>query len=402
MQQDIDKYESQIQELNKLILNNPESEINYFTRGNIKRANRHFNDAISDYNRAIDLNSSYAQAYFERAICKARTYDFEGALKDYSLGIKLKPSSAAYFNRGLSKLRLNQYLEAIEDLDRSIAMNLNFSIAYSTRAFVKSKLKNFPEAVSDLNLAFFYSDDEKKVQISKQLLNTYTEWGLSEFNESNYSRANELFEFCVKNQFVLSESRAIVYLKNKLMLLDPKTELSSNNSTYKRLQGLRDEYNMKVERNYWEVIEPMPFTQSELNVVKLIQYQGEYKIGFGKYNGESINNIIEINPDFIPSCIIFLEHFSVSNSLLINRKLSCSKMYLKAIEINLIKTILIEKWKNEADEERYLEELERREIDAESRERDRENFYAMTDGQLGDFDDYNGDIDGVMTWAGRD
>lgn len=400
MQHDIDKYESQIEELNKLILIHPDSEKHYCIRGNIKRDNKYFNDAIIDYNKALDLNSKFAQAYFERAICKVRACDFKSALEDYSFGIKLNPSSAAYFNRGLSKLKLNQNLEAIEDLDRSIAMNLNFSLAYSTRAFVRSKLKNFPEAVSDLNLAFFYSDDEKKVQISKQLLNTYMEWGLSEFNESNYSRANELFEFCVKNQFVLSESRAIVYLTNKLLLIDPKTELSSNNSTYERLQGLRDEYNMKVERNYWGVIEPMPFTQSELNVVKLIQYQGEYKIGFGKYNGESINNIIEINPDFILFCIIFLEHFSVSNYLLMNRNLSCSKMYLKAIEINLIKTILIEKWKNEADEESYLKELERREIDAERS--DRENFYAMTDGQLGDFDDYNGDIDDVMTWAGRD
>lgn len=32
----------------------------------------------------------------------------------------------------------------------------------------------------------------------------------------------------------------------------------------------------------------------------------------------------------------------------------------------------------------------------------RETFDAMTDGQLGDYDDYNGDIDDVMTWAGRD
>jgi hypothetical protein len=33
---------------------------------------------------------------------------------------------------------------------------------------------------------------------------------------------------------------------------------------------------------------------------------------------------------------------------------------------------------------------------------ERETFDAMTDGQLGDYDDFDGDIDDVMVWAGRD
>jgi len=33
---------------------------------------------------------------------------------------------------------------------------------------------------------------------------------------------------------------------------------------------------------------------------------------------------------------------------------------------------------------------------------EREAFDAMTDGQLGDYDDFNGDLDDVRTWSGRD
>jgi hypothetical protein len=33
---------------------------------------------------------------------------------------------------------------------------------------------------------------------------------------------------------------------------------------------------------------------------------------------------------------------------------------------------------------------------------ERETFDAMTDGQLGDYDDFDGNMDDVMTWAGRD
>lgn len=38
----------------------------------------------------------------------------------------------------------------------------------------------------------------------------------------------------------------------------------------------------------------------------------------------------------------------------------------------------------------------------DERDYDRDTFDAMTDGQLGDWDDFEGDIDDVMTWAGRD
>lgn|GEM_PF-3862835 len=31
---------------------------------------------------------------------------------------------------------------------------------------------------------------------------------------------------------------------------------------------------------------------------------------------------------------------------------------------------------------------------------DRDSFYAPTDGQLGDYEDYGGDIDDVMLWLG--
>ncbi len=32
----------------------------------------------------------------------------------------------------------------------------------------------------------------------------------------------------------------------------------------------------------------------------------------------------------------------------------------------------------------------------------RDTFDALTDGQMGDFNDFEGDIDDLMTWSGRD
>ena len=35
-------------------------------------------------------------------------------------------------------------------------------------------------------------------------------------------------------------------------------------------------------------------------------------------------------------------------------------------------------------------------------QQDRDNFYALTDGMFGDYEDFDGDIDDVKTWLGRD
>lgn len=50
----------------------------------------------------------------------------------------------------------------------------------------------------------------------------------------------------------------------------------------------------------------------------------------------------------------------------------------------------------------YSVHIESDDHEFKNRNYDRDTFDAMTDGQLGDYDDFDGDIDDVMIWAGRD
>jgi len=59
-----------------------------------------------------------------------------------------------------------------------------------------------------------------------------------------------------------------------------------------------------------------------------------------------------------------------------------------------------------SDDEYYQEEddddYDDDDYDDDYHDYDRDTFNALTDGQLGDYDDFGGDIDDVMTWLGRD
>lgn len=48
------------------------------------------------------------------------------------------------------------------------------------------------------------------------------------------------------------------------------------------------------------------------------------------------------------------------------------------------------------------EDFEQTFINEDDNEYERDTFDAITDGQLGSYDDFDGDIDDLMTWAGRD
>ena len=67
-----------------------------------------------------------ASFYFDRALNYERVDDYENAIQDYDRAIQLDPSYAsAYYNRGYSYYKLGQYQPAIQDYDKAKACSLD-------------------------------------------------------------------------------------------------------------------------------------------------------------------------------------------------------------------------------------------------------------------------------------
>ena len=103
----------------------------YYNIGVYKAKLKDYNGAISDYNKAIELNPNYTKAYYNRGISKSKLKDHYGAISDFNKAIELNPNyTKAYYNRGWSKDELKDEYGAISDYTKAIELNPNFDDAY--------------------------------------------------------------------------------------------------------------------------------------------------------------------------------------------------------------------------------------------------------------------------------
>ena len=110
-------YEEAILDYNKALdLSPTEICLVYSMRGNAKRNLGDFDGAISDQNKALDFDPLYADGYFNRGIAKFKKGDFDGAIQDYSQVLKINPKdSDAFFNRANVKKEIGDIKDACED-----------------------------------------------------------------------------------------------------------------------------------------------------------------------------------------------------------------------------------------------------------------------------------------------
>ena len=124
----------------------------YFTRGNTKAALGQYVDAISDFDKAIQLKPDDAKAYVNRGLAKYYLGQYLAAISDYDKAIQLKPDDAkAYSNRGAAKTDLGQYFAAISDHNKAIQLKPDAVNAYVNRGVAKHGLGQYTAAIQDFD-----------------------------------------------------------------------------------------------------------------------------------------------------------------------------------------------------------------------------------------------------------
>jgi tetratricopeptide (TPR) repeat protein len=105
----------------------------YFERGITKlNSNNDYLGAISDFNKAIELNPKLKNVYFARAQAKEKLEDYRGAISDYNKDIALTPNNpGSYYNRGIVKYFRLRDLDG-GCLDWSKSGEQGYSDAYET------------------------------------------------------------------------------------------------------------------------------------------------------------------------------------------------------------------------------------------------------------------------------
>jgi tetratricopeptide (TPR) repeat protein len=151
-------YEDALSDYSKAIQIQPKLAVCYFSRGKLYQATQMNMLAMSDYNHAIQLNPKYAAVYVNRAQIFAEMHEYIRTLKDFktaysidTTSIKSMEISALLNNLATMYMEQGKMKQALIALNFSVHADDRWHEPFLNRGIVYKALKNYQQALSDLN-----------------------------------------------------------------------------------------------------------------------------------------------------------------------------------------------------------------------------------------------------------
>ena len=213
-------------------------------RGSVKNDLGKYLDAIEDFDKAIQLNpdDSHCHELKDLAI-----KNFEN--EENSISINSETYADDLYNRGISRLELEKFTEAIQDFNKFIEINPQNCNALKYRSIAYIELKNLNAAISDL---------DKIIQINPHDYVSLRYRGLSKYNLGKYLDAIEDFDRAIQINPYDSKSISLkekAYSMSKYQKVEePHQEIkpkSSKSSIFKILILEGDKGIQKIYKNYF-------------------------------------------------------------------------------------------------------------------------------------------------------
>ena len=121
-----------------------------------------------------------AQNFFQLGVNETQSGDYRAAIKHFTQAIQIGTNSAAYSNRCLAYLQLEDYQNAVVDCTMAIQQNPGNSEAYLNRGLAHFKKGNPTAAIADYNRAVGYQPHDFRAYYNR---------GLAQFEQGDYAAA---------------------------------------------------------------------------------------------------------------------------------------------------------------------------------------------------------------------
>jgi len=238
------------------------NELTYFTSfaiGQLYYWNEQYEDALRSFTVSInviqederkeELKGLDAIYFYRGYIYLSIENQPKEAIEDFTEAIILRPNDfkEAYNNRGTAYIDLNDYSNALQDLDRAISIDPNYSSAYNNRGNVYRELGKFDEALKDYDTA---------VNLNPEDASPYVGRGMVFYLQKDYARASEEYNVAIEldpNNAGAYNNRGVVFGDqgkwvdalsdfNKAIELDSEFALAFNNrgAAYSHLDRTQD------------------------------------------------------------------------------------------------------------------------------------------------------------------
>jgi tetratricopeptide (TPR) repeat protein len=137
----------------------PDNAAVWSNRGNSRVSQHKLQEALVDYNKAIELAPNVTDPYLNRGTALEGLGRWEQAIADYNHVLELDPKDAmAYNNRGNAEAGSGKWAEAIADYKRSTEIAPNFAFARANYALALYETGQTDKAIREMrNIARKYS-----------------------------------------------------------------------------------------------------------------------------------------------------------------------------------------------------------------------------------------------------
>lgn len=119
----------------------------YQNRANANFVLGEYDAAITDYNKAIELNPKEPTIYFSRALAHFNNKNFASAIADFDKVIELDPAEAsAYFKRGSALEKVGSFEKAVSDYQKAVELDAENEPAKNALEKLRTALQNSAQA----------------------------------------------------------------------------------------------------------------------------------------------------------------------------------------------------------------------------------------------------------------
>lgn len=153
------EFDKAIELCTKMINNNLEVEFGYYFRARAFQRKGEYENAISDYNKGIEINPSHGLVELvildERGQCYIKLKRYDEAISDFSKVLsKRKNNAASYYYRGIAHQRKRDHKRAVQDFSKVTKSSLHYhnalllkGISNIHEGFLKKAISNFDSAI---------------------------------------------------------------------------------------------------------------------------------------------------------------------------------------------------------------------------------------------------------------
>ena len=151
-----------------IILVAARAESSYTYRAMVNYERGEFASALSDLERAHQIEPMNSEILFNLAILQKKNNQPDAAIRSYTSYIEMNPRmELAYFNRGMIKLSQNNFEGALSDFEKTLELESRFYAAQNNIAVIYFRQKKYAEALEAIRTAAEINTANEIVQANK-------------------------------------------------------------------------------------------------------------------------------------------------------------------------------------------------------------------------------------------